>query len=169
MGKPKSYKWGYGESFSYIYPWPFWLSYCQRSENSRSYLPTRLGHAQNPCNMFHNPLPRFDVPSYSIHVDHGAHVTFHSDAIARQLIISAPNANDTPDALKSPWQKVTASRAHHPPINFFIFFIYPIMKVPHLRYDMLKWTYWKSASPESQRSVRVWNTMRNLWHFRLQF
>ena len=62
---------------------------------------------------------RFDVPSYSIHVDRGAHVTFHSDAIARQLIILAPNANDTPGALKSPWQKVTASRAHHPPLNFF--------------------------------------------------
>jgi len=54
------------------------------------------------CNMFHNPLPRFYVPSYSIHVDRGAHVTFHSDAIARQLIISAPNTNDTPGALKSP-------------------------------------------------------------------
>ncbi len=25
------------------------------------------------CNMFHNPLPCFDVPSYSIHVDCGAH------------------------------------------------------------------------------------------------
>jgi len=36
-----------------------------------------------------------------------------SDAIARQLIISAPNANDTPGALNSPWQKVTASQAHH--------------------------------------------------------
>jgi len=118
------------------------------------------------CNMFHNPLPRFDVPSYSIHVDHGAHVTFHCDAIARQLIISAPNANDTPGALKSPWQKVTASRAHHPPPHFFI---YPIMKVPHLRYDMLKRTHWKSALPESQRSVRVWNIMRNLWHFCSQF
>ena len=54
------------------------------------------------CNMFHNPLPHFDVPSYSIHVDRGAHVMFHSDVIARQLIISAPNANDTPGALKSP-------------------------------------------------------------------
>jgi Fe-S cluster assembly iron-binding protein IscA len=52
--------------------------------------------------MFHNPLPRFDVPSYSVHVDRGAHVTFHSDAIARQLIILAPNANDTQGALKSP-------------------------------------------------------------------
>jgi hypothetical protein len=54
------------------------------------------------CNMFHNPLLRFDVSSYSIHVDRGAHVTFHSDAIARQLLILAPNANDTPGALKSP-------------------------------------------------------------------
>jgi len=54
------------------------------------------------CNMLHNPLLRFDVPSYSIHVDRGAHVTFHSDAIARQLIILANNANDTPGALKSP-------------------------------------------------------------------
>ena len=52
--------------------------------------------------MFHNPLPRFDVPSYSIHVDRGAHVTFHCEAIARQLIILAPNANDTPGALTSP-------------------------------------------------------------------
>jgi hypothetical protein len=52
--------------------------------------------------MFHNPLPHFDVPSYSIHVDRGAHVTFCSDAIACQLIILAPNANDTPAALNSP-------------------------------------------------------------------
>ena len=51
--------------------------------------------------MFHNPLPRFDVPSYSVHADRGAHVTFHSDTIACQLIISAPNANDTQGALKS--------------------------------------------------------------------
>ncbi len=54
------------------------------------------------CDMLHNPLPRFDVPSYSIHVNRGAQVTFHSDAIARQLIILAPNANDTPGALHSP-------------------------------------------------------------------
>jgi hypothetical protein len=52
--------------------------------------------------MFRNPLPCFDVPSYSIHVNRGAHVTFHSDAIARQLIILASNANDTPGALNSP-------------------------------------------------------------------
>ncbi len=54
------------------------------------------------CDMFHNPLPQFDVPSYSIHVDRGAHVTFHIDTIARQLIILAPTANDTPGAFISP-------------------------------------------------------------------
>ncbi len=68
------------------------------------------------CNMFHNPLPRFDVPSYSIHVDRWAHVTFHCDAITHQLKKNlAPNANETPGALKSPWQKATASWANHPP------------------------------------------------------
>jgi hypothetical protein len=35
------------------------------------------------CGMFHNPLPQFDAPSYSIHVDPGAHVTIQSDTIAR--------------------------------------------------------------------------------------
>ena len=71
------------------------------------------------CDMFHNPFPRIDVPSYSIHVDCRAHVTFHSDAIARQLIILAPNANDTPGALHSPWQKVMVSWANHPIFFFF--------------------------------------------------
>jgi hypothetical protein len=54
------------------------------------------------CDMFHNPLPRFDVPSYSIHVNRGAHMAFYSDAIACQLIILAPNANDTPGVLHFP-------------------------------------------------------------------
>jgi hypothetical protein len=29
------------------------------------------------CNMFNNPIPRFDVPSYSVHVDRGAHTIYH--------------------------------------------------------------------------------------------
>ncbi len=47
------------------------------------------------CNMFHNPLPRFDIPSYSIHVDRGAHVLFHDTAIACQLFLTASHASDT--------------------------------------------------------------------------
>ena len=46
--------------------------------------------------MFHNPLPRFDVPSYSIHVDCGAHVSFHDAAIANQLLILGTLSVDTP-------------------------------------------------------------------------
>jgi hypothetical protein len=39
--------------------------------------------------MFHNPIPPFNVPSYSIHVDHCAHIHFHDAAISRQLILAA--------------------------------------------------------------------------------
>ncbi len=46
------------------------------------------------CLMFHNPLPRFDVPSYSIHVDRGAHVLFHDATITRQLISTASHASE---------------------------------------------------------------------------
>ena len=45
------------------------------------------------CHMFHNPLPRFDVPSYSIHVDRGAHVLIHDAAITCQLILTASHAS----------------------------------------------------------------------------
>ncbi len=31
--------------------------------------------------MFNNPLPKFDVPTYSIHVDCGAHVRYHDKAL----------------------------------------------------------------------------------------
>jgi hypothetical protein len=33
-----------------------------------------------------NPLPKFDVPTYSIHVDRGAHVTYHDKALCDLLI-----------------------------------------------------------------------------------
>ena len=52
--------------------------------------------------MFHNPLPHFDVPSYSIHVDRGAHVRFHDATLSRQLVLAASHATDTPGALYSP-------------------------------------------------------------------
>jgi len=59
------------------------------------------------------------------------------------------------------WQKVSgqALLSHYPLIKD-----YKQPSVPLLRYDMLRWTHWKSALQESQRSVRLWNTMRNLWH-----
>jgi hypothetical protein len=47
-------------------------------------------------NMFHNPLPWFDVPSYSIHVDRSAHVSFQDAAISRQLVLSTSHVGSTP-------------------------------------------------------------------------
>jgi hypothetical protein len=48
--------------------------------------------------MFYNALPQFNVPSYSIHVDRGVHVTFHNAAISRQLILATSQAGATPGA-----------------------------------------------------------------------
>jgi hypothetical protein len=46
--------------------------------------------------MFLNPIPPFDVPSYSIHVDRCAHVHFHDAATSRQLILAASPDHTTP-------------------------------------------------------------------------
>ena len=43
--------------------------------------------------MFNNTLPREDLPTYSIHVDRGAHVAFCSAVIASQLESSAQQAD----------------------------------------------------------------------------
>jgi hypothetical protein len=48
------------------------------------------------CDLFHNPLPRFDVPTYSVHVDAGAHTTFYSTALSGDLISSAQRTLHTP-------------------------------------------------------------------------
>jgi hypothetical protein len=54
------------------------------------------------CHMFHNPLPFFNVPSYSNHVDRGAHVLFHNAAITRQLISMASHASEPSGLLLPP-------------------------------------------------------------------
>jgi hypothetical protein len=53
-------------------------------------------------NMFHNPLPWFNVPSYSIHIDRGAHVSFHDAAISRKLVLSTSHVASTPGTPTSP-------------------------------------------------------------------
>ncbi len=46
------------------------------------------------CDLFHNPLPSFDVPTYSVHVDAGAHTTFFCATLSSELASSA--LRDTP-------------------------------------------------------------------------
>ncbi len=54
------------------------------------------GVLKSHLDMFHNPIPPFDVPSYSIHVDRCAHVHFHDTATSRQLILAASPDHTTP-------------------------------------------------------------------------
>jgi hypothetical protein len=54
------------------------------------------------CHMFHNLLPHFNVPSYSIHVDREAHILFHDPAITSQLISTASHAFEPPRLLLPP-------------------------------------------------------------------
>ncbi len=46
------------------------------------------------CDLFHNPLPSFDVPTYSVHIDAGAHTTFVCATLSSELASSA--LRDTP-------------------------------------------------------------------------
>jgi hypothetical protein len=48
------------------------------------------------CDLYHNPLPCFDVPTYSVHVDAGAHTTFYSAALSNVLFPSAQCTLHTP-------------------------------------------------------------------------
>jgi hypothetical protein len=48
------------------------------------------------CDLYHNPLPHFDVPTYSVHIDAGAHTTFYSDALSNDLCLSAQCTLHTP-------------------------------------------------------------------------
>ena len=48
------------------------------------------------CNLYHNPIPRFVVPTYSVHVDAGAHTSFYSAVLASVLSSSAQREHHTP-------------------------------------------------------------------------
>ena len=48
------------------------------------------------CDLFHNPIPHFDVPTYSVHIDAGAHTTFFCAALSSDLVSSAQRDLHTP-------------------------------------------------------------------------
>jgi hypothetical protein len=45
--------------------------------------------------MFNNPLPKFDIPTYSIHVDCSAHVTYHDKALCDLLLFEASRTSNS--------------------------------------------------------------------------
>ena len=52
--------------------------------------------------MFQNPLPAFDVPTYSIHVDRGAHLTYHDQALANAICFDASQTSINPQDNRYP-------------------------------------------------------------------
>ena len=50
------------------------------------------------CTLHHNPLPRFDVPTYSVHVDAGAYTSFYCAVLASALSSSAQREHHTPNS-----------------------------------------------------------------------
>ena len=58
---------------------------------------TKWDILKSHCHLYHNPLLHFDVPTYSVHVNAGAHTTFFCAILASAL---SPLAQHEP--LKSP-------------------------------------------------------------------
>jgi hypothetical protein len=64
--------------------------------------------------MFHNPIPPFDVLTYSIHIDRFAHVQFHDATISCQLILAASADKPAPGMPTPQCQKVPVFIASTP-------------------------------------------------------
>ena len=59
--------------------------------------------------MFHNPVPSFELPSYSIHVDRGAHVSFINSSFEAQASSTANCSSLFDDKAWEELQKVFLS------------------------------------------------------------
>ena len=67
---------------------------------SRDRIPQNAWDALSAhSDMFHNPIPRFDVPTYSVHVDRGAHTSCLCAAQAHELVRSAHTSDHHPGRL----------------------------------------------------------------------
>ncbi len=80
--------------------------------------------------MFQNPLPAFDVPTYSIHVDRGAHVTYHDQALTNALCFEASQTSINLQDICYPWHKVLGSHPVFPPFFNFTFIKKKTFKLP---------------------------------------
>ena len=71
-----------------------------RGQKSRDRLPQAAWDALASCtSMFQNEVPRADLPTYSIHVDRGIHLTFSSEAITSQVQLAFSESQNSGDDL----------------------------------------------------------------------
>ncbi len=75
---------------------------------------------KSQSDVFHNPLPCFDVPTYSIHVDQGMHTSCHCSMKAHELVQSAKSAFHTyPWSTPLPLTKSVSDTVTTPIFFFF--------------------------------------------------
>jgi hypothetical protein len=75
-------------------PFDFAVIHGQKRHNSIT--QSAWDKLKSHSDMFHNQIPRFDVPTYSIHVDCGAHISCFCAIRANELIQSAKHAVQSP-------------------------------------------------------------------------
>ncbi len=74
--------------------------------------------------MFYNPVPSFNVPTYSMYFDCSAHIVFHNEAACKLLLIELSWMFNTEDIYGSPWQKVLGLvRCPTPVFSFCTLFV----------------------------------------------
>jgi hypothetical protein len=73
--------------------------------------------------MFQNPTPSFNVPTYLIHVDCGAHVTYHNQAHYNVLCLEASQTSNSVQDWRYLWQKVFNHRPVSNPLFFLFFYV----------------------------------------------
>jgi hypothetical protein len=56
--------------------------------------------------MFRNPLPAFDVPTYLIHIDRGANMIYHDQALTNAICFDASQTSINPQDICSQLPKL---------------------------------------------------------------
>ncbi len=74
---------------------------------------------QQHVSMFQNSMPKFDVPTFLIHVDRGAHVTYHNQAHNDILFLEASQTSNSSHDRHYPQQKVSECPIASPHFFFF--------------------------------------------------
>ncbi len=117
------------------------------------------------CDMFHNPLLNFDIPSYSIHVDRGAHVLF----MMQPLLVNYWFQNLMPSThqARSYCLDKRSWRFEHTTLVICLFYK-SLIRCASLRYDTLRWTEPSFTLLKSQLRVGIRNMILNLHRFSLQ-
>ena len=88
--------------------------------------------------MFQNPIPSFEVPTYLIHVNCGAHVSYHDQNHCNTLCIKASYTSEGLSNQCYPWQKVLVCSRATPQI--FIFYLFYLKRNTFASFGIRWWT-----------------------------